>query len=275
MGRIEETFRALASSTPKRKALVAYLCVGDPSVEASIELSLAAVEAGADMLELGVPFSDPAADGPAIAEASERALALGGGLVPTLKAAAAIRARTNVPIVLFGYYNPLFVHGEAKLVSEAKAAGIDGLLVVDLPVDEPALLRRECARNGLALVPLISPTTSDTRLETFRAAFDATPPGFLYCVSVAGVTGSATVPMKDAAARASLLRARLGVPAVVGFGIDTPDKAHQAGEHADGVVVGTAIVRAIHAENGISERIAAVKRVVGAIRDGLDRVERG
>ncbi len=254
----------------KRRALVAYLCVGDPSEEQSVSLACAAIAAGADVLELGVPFSDPTADGPAIARASQRAIAAGGGLVSTLRAARAIRARhPETPIVLFGYYNPIFVHGEERVIAEA-AGAVDALLVVDLPIEEAGPLRALAAKRGIVLVPLLTPTSSPARVEAVRRAHAEHPVGFVYYVSVAGVTGSAVAPLAEASVQASRLRDALGVPVVVGFGIDSAEKARVAGAHADGVVVGTAIVRRIEDARTDAEREGRVSALVRELRAGLD-----
>jgi tryptophan synthase alpha chain len=267
MRRIEETFARLTGA--KRKALVAYLCVGDPSVEESVELAVACVEAGADILELGVPFSDPTADGPAIARASQRAIARGGGLSATLRAAKAVRARTSAPIVLFGYYNPLFVRGDARAVADAAEAGVDALLVVDLPPEEGAELRAAAAAKGLSIVPLLAPTSSPARVA---AAKGATPPAaFVYYVSVTGVTGSQAAPLARASEEAAAVRRQVGVPVVVGFGIDSPEKARAAATHADGVVVGTALVKAIEAGTTPEARVADAAGLVRSLRQALDR----
>jgi tryptophan synthase alpha chain len=267
--RIETAFAKLANGERgERKALIAYLCVGDPNAAESVDLALACVEAGADVLELGVPFSDPTADGPAIARASQRSIAGGGGLSATLAAAAQIRARSAVPIVLFGYYNPLFVRGEARAVKDAADAGVDALLVVDLPHDEGPELRAATAAHGLAIIPLVAPTTAPARIEALRSAASATP--FVYYVSVTGVTGSAVAPLVQASEEAAAVRRTLGVPVVVGFGIDAPSKARDAAKHADGVVVGTAIVKAIEDAADAPARRAAVSGLVRSLRAALD-----
>lgn len=267
MRRIEETFARLAAA--KRKALVAYLCVGDPSVEESIDLAIACVEAGADILELGVPFSDPTADGPAIARASQRAIARGGGLSATLRAAKAVRARTEAPIVLFGYYNPLFIRGDARAIADAAEAEVDALLVVDLPPEEGAELRAAAASKGLSIIPLLAPTSSPARVE---AAKRATPPAsFVYYVSVTGVTGSLAAPLARASEEAAAVRRAVGTPVVVGFGIDSPEKARDAATHADGVVVGTALVRAIEAGTTREARMTDATALVRSLRLALDR----
>jgi tryptophan synthase alpha chain len=266
MARIEETFARLAAA--KRKALVAYLCVGDPTVEESVELAIACAEAGADILELGVPFSDPTADGPAIARASQRAIAKGGGLSATLRAAKMIRARTQTPIVLFGYYNPLFVRGDARAVADAAAAGVDALLVVDLPSDEGADLRAGAAAHGLSIIPLVAPTSSAARIDAITRT--APPPAFVYYVSVTGVTGSQEAPLARASEEAAEVGRAAGVPVVVGFGIDSPEKARAAAAHADGVVVGTALVRAIESGPTPEARRADTTALVRALRAALD-----
>jgi tryptophan synthase alpha chain len=268
MGRLEEVFAKRRAAG--EKVLVAYLCMGDPSHEESIELALVAASAGADVLELGVPFGDPTADGPQIARASERALARGGGLVATLRAAAAIRARSGVPLVLFGYYNPIFVRGEERVVLEAAHAGIDALLVVDLPIDASAPLRKGAAARGLRVIPLIAPTTSPERVQAVRSLHAETPSGFLYYVSVTGVTGSDAAPLVDASEAAEKLRASTGAPVVVGFGIDSPEKARVAASRADGIVVGSAIMKRIEEGAGASERASGVRSLVTSLRQALD-----
>jgi tryptophan synthase alpha chain len=268
MGRLEEVFAKRRDTGGK--VLVAYLCMGDPSYEESIELALVAANAGADILELGVPFGDPTADGPQIARASERALARGGGLVATLRAAAAIRARSAVPLVLFGYYNPIFVRGEERVVLEAAQAGIDALLVVDLPIDATAPLRKIAAARGLRVIPLIAPTSSPDRVQAVRSVHAETPCGFVYYVSVTGVTGSDAAPLVDASEAAGKLRTATGVPVVVGFGIDSPEKAHVAALRADGVVVGSAIVKRIEEGASPSERASEVETLVASLRRALD-----
>ncbi len=266
MNRLGAAFEARARE--KKKVLVAYLCMGDPSEEESTALALACATAGADVLELGCPFSDPTADGPAIARASQRSIAKGGGLVATLRAAKAIRAASNVPLVLFGYYNPLYVHGEAKVVDEAAAAGVDALLVVDLPLEEGAVLRARAAELGVAIVPLVAPTSAAARADQIRAIADRS--AFVYYVSVAGVTGAAAAPLRDASRQAGLLRASTGLPVVVGFGVDSPEKAREASAEADGVVVGTAIVRQIEDGATPEDRRARVTNLIRSLRSGLD-----
>jgi tryptophan synthase alpha chain len=263
--RLEAIFRR------DRKVLVAYLCVGDPSVDESIDLARACSRAGADVLELGVPFSDPTADGPAIARASQRAIAAGGGFEATLRAARAIReSDPEVGLVVFGYYNPIFVRGEARAAEEAARAGVDALLVVDLPVEESHSLRAAAKANGLGVVPLLAPTSRAARVRaTAEAAGEGVVP-FVYYVSVTGVTGaSGTLDAGEAGKRAASLREETRLPVVVGFGIDSRAKAHDAAASADGVVVGTALVRTIEDGKGADERRARVEALVRDLRAGV------
>jgi len=254
------------------KALVAYLCVGDPDLESSVELARTCVRAGADILELGVPFSDPTADGPAIVRASHRAIAAGGGFLATLRVARAIReAEPGTGLVLFGYYNPIFVRGEARAVAEVADAGIDAMLVVDLPLDESTPLRQAARARGLGVVPLLAPTSQAPRVAAAaEAARDGSVP-FVYYVSVTGVTGSGALHAREAGHRAAQLREQTGRPVVVGFGIDSKDKARDAATEADGVVVGTALVRAIEDAGTAAERHVAAARVIRDLRAGVDR----
>ena len=275
MSRLNDTFAALRAS--KKKALVAYLCMGDPALPESIELAVAAAEAGADLLELGVPFSDPTADGPVIARAAQRAIHAGATISGVLDAAAAIRARTKAPLVLFTYYNPVLITGEERVIERAKAAGIDALLVVDLPPEEGASLRAAAAKAGIAMVPLVAPTSDDTRVGTILDAarsVESAPQGFLYYVSMTGVTGAGSADFVAAREHAGKLRERSGWPVVIGFGIDGPDAARaaagKAGEGADGVVVGTAIVKRIEAGKTSEERRESVRAFVAELRSGLD-----
>jgi tryptophan synthase alpha chain len=249
-----------------RPVLVVYLCVGDPSLEDSLACARAALAAGADLLELGVPFSDPTADGPVIAAASHRAIRAGGSLRSALSLARTLRREGRAPLVLFSYYNPILAFGEADLPRAATEAGVDGLLVVDLPPEEGAPLRDAAERESLALVPLLAPTSGPQREATALARAS----GFVYYVSLTGVTGAAEAPLIEAGRRAAAIRERSGLPVVVGFGIDTPEKARAAAaEGPDGIVVGTAVVRAIAGAGDGAARRRAVAELVGAIRRAL------
>ena len=257
----------VSSTFEKKPILIAYLCVGDPTVEASLEIARALLDAGADMLELGAPFSDPTADGPVIARASQRAIEHGSSMNAAIEVGARLRKTSNAPLVLFGYVNPIIVRGERETVKRVSDAGIDAMLVVDLPPEEGSDLRDEARARSVDVIPLLTPTSSASRI----AAAKRVASGFVYYVSVAGVTGATSVdPFDDAARAATALRTAMELPVVIGFGIDSADKARRAAAGADGVVVGTAIVRAIEEANGdVGRACANAAAVVRAIRAGL------
>lgn len=225
-----------------RAALIAYLTFGDPSLEATADIVIAAHEAGADIIELGVPFSDPNADGPVIQRAMERALARGANLDSALACVSQVRKRgSEVPIVLFGYYNPIFVRGPQHFAGQAAEAGIDAVLTVDLPVDELGELAAPLAKRDIDVVPLVAPTTS---AERARAAAPHTPP-FVYYISMTGITGAGFKGLAGGKQRVAAIREATAAPVAVGFGIKTPDDARTVAAYADGIVVGSALVTAI------------------------------
>ncbi|MDB4988165.1 MAG: Tryptophan synthase alpha chain [Myxococcaceae bacterium] len=263
MSRLQTTFAHTRSE--QRAALVAYFCAGDPDAETTIEVCVAAAEAGADILELGMPFSDPAADGVAIQRASERALRGGMTLKKTLAAARAIRARTAVPIVLFGYYNPILAYGEEALCRDARSAGIDALLVVDLPPEECASLRIPAQREGLALIPLVAPTSSERRVALAAEVADS----FIYYVSLTGVTGALSTNFAEAGKRAHQVRERTNKPVVIGFGVTTGADVKQLAPFADGVVVGSALVKAVENSKDRAGAVTAVRELVRDLVSGL------
>jgi tryptophan synthase alpha chain len=267
MGRIDDVFAR--GTAPK--ALVAYLCCGDPDEAGSVDLAVACAEAGADILELGMPFSDPTADGPAIARASQRALRNGGGLDATLRVARAVRARTAAPIVLFGYYNPLFVRGEETVVALAADAGVDAFLVVDLPIDESLSLRTLAAARGMGVIPLVAPTSRPERVAKIADIAQRFPVPFVYYVSMMGVTGGAgaTDVLAEASRQAANVAKVTSRPTVVGFGIDSAAAAKVAAAEADGVVVGSAIVRRIEEGTTPEARLDAVRAIVKDLRSAL------
>jgi tryptophan synthase alpha chain len=226
------------AAAEKRAALVAYLTFGDPDPRTSVDVVEAVCRAGADVIELGVPFSDPSADGPSIQRAMERALAAGGSLPGAIDAVAELRRRgVTTPVVLFGYYNPVFVMGPEVFAARAAAAGIDAVLTVDLPIDEIAELATPLAAKGVSVVPLIAPTSTPERIARLGAL--AAP--FVYYITLTGVTGSRTAAPGDPA-RLAAIRSAAKAPVAVGFGIKTPADAARFSAIADGVVVGTAIV---------------------------------
>jgi tryptophan synthase alpha chain len=266
--RIVERFAALAG----QPALIPYLTVGDPSVDETAGLVLEAARAGADVIELGVPWSDPSADGPVIQRAMTRALSTGGAGTDTLgKSLAVVRAvrrQSEVPIVLFGYYNPLLQRGLARITREAAEAGVDGFLVVDLPPEESDELDGLLADAGLARVPLLAPTTSveRARLIARRAS------GFAYYVALTGVTGAGHLDVAEVARRTAELRPALeGLPLAVGFGIKDPAGARAVAAAADAVVVGSALVAAIEAASDAEGRRRAAATLIRSLKEAIRR----
>lgn len=249
-----------------RAALVAYLTFGDPDPALSIDVVAAAAMAGADVIELGVPFSDPSADGPSIQRAMERALEAGGSLAGALDAVAALRARgITTPVVLFGYYNPIFVMGVTDFAARAAAAGVDAVLTVDLPIDELDELAAPLAARGVGVVPLVAPTSTAARIA--RTGPLRAP--FVYYITLTGVTGARTAAPVDPA-RLDAIREASGAPVAVGFGIRTAADARRFAAIADGVVVGSALVDAVAAGPvaGAPERVAALIRDLAAAMPG-------
>jgi tryptophan synthase alpha chain len=265
MSRLTRVFERARSE--QRAALVTYFCAGDPDADTTVAVAVAAAQAGADVLELGMPFSDPTADGPAIQRASERALKAGMTLQKTLDVAARIRAQSEIPIVLFGYYNPILAYGEEAMCRAAAKAGIDGLLVVDLPPEECAVLREPALREGMVLVPLVAPTSSDARVGLAAGVADA----FIYYVSLTGVTGAASANFDEAAERARQVRERTGKPVAVGFGVNSGADVKKLARYADGVVVGSALVRAVEDAQDSAQAVKAVQALVRDLVSGLPR----
>lgn len=246
------------AAAENRAALVAYLTFGDPDPATSVVVVEAVAKAGADVIELGVPFSDPSADGPSIQKAMERALDAGASLPGALAAVQTLRERgVHTPIVLFGYYNPIFVMGPDAFAERAAHAGVDAVLTVDLPIDELAELAGPLATHGVSVIPLVAPTSTPERIA--RLAPLAAP--FVYYISLTGVTGSRAAAPVDPA-RLAQIRDASSAPVAVGFGIRTPDDARRFSAIADGVVVGTALVERVAAGDaaGAPERVAALVR---------------
>ena len=265
MKRIDETFARLRREG--RKGLITFITAGDPDLAATPELVAALEAGGADLIELGVPFSDPLADGPTIQLASNRALAAGTTLVKILKTVAKIRETSEIPLVLMSYYNPLYRYGLERLVDDAVVAGVDGFIVPDLPYEEAAGLRK-IAAGKLAVIPLAAPTTPSDRLVKIVAAGS----GFLYYVSVTGITGARSELPDDLAAALERVGEKTAgrLPLAVGFGISTPEQAKTVAARADAVIVGSALVRIV-AEHGASKKgLAELQHKVAALRTGLD-----
>lgn len=238
MDRITKKFKELKKAG--KKGLVGYLTAGDPDIATCERNIRTAIDGGLDVLELGVPFSDPTADGPVIQEASQRALAAGMTVVKALRIVSNVRRYSDIPVILFGYANPFFRYGYEKICSDALAAGVDGMLIVDLPFEESEELRCHMDKRGLCLIPLIAPTTSGERAGQILK--DAQ--GFVYYIMVTGVTGTRTKVASDIDSRVQELRKCTELPIAVGFGVSNGKQAKMAGEAADAVVVGSALVQA-------------------------------
>jgi len=246
----------------RRAVLVTYLTYGDPDPVTSVEVLAACAEAGAGVIELGVPFSDPSADGPSIQRAMERALAAGGSLAGALEAVAVLRTRgITTPIVLFGYYNPIFVMGPDAFAARAAAAGIDAVLTVDLPIDELDELATPLAAHDVAVIPLVAPTSTPDRI----ARLGRLAPPFVYYITLTGVTGARLAAPVDPD-RLAMIRAAAHAPVAVGFGIRTPADAARFAAIADGVVVGTVLVDAVASGPAATapQRVAALVRELAA-----------
>ncbi len=265
MNRIDRCFAALQQRG--EKALVGFVAAGDPSPAASLEVLTAMCHAGLDVLELGVPFSDPTADGPVIQRAAARALKQGASLANTLALAASLRKKTPAtPLVLFSYYNPIFAYGRQAFCRDAVAAGIDGVLVVDLPYEESGELTGGWDNSGdLALIRLIAPTTPRNRMQRIAEAAS----GFLYLISKAGVTGSGGLDVGAIQNRVAELRGFTRLPVCVGFGIASPAEAGFLAPHADGVVVGSAFELAIEAHLDSPRRAEALAEEVRRYKEAI------
>jgi len=256
--------RLAALKAAGRKALVPFITVGDPSREATVPVMHALVEGGADLIELGVPFSDPMADGPVIQKSSERAIERKVGLTFVFDAVREFRSRDALtPIVLMGYLNPVEMRGVERFADEAAAAGVDGVLLVDLPPEEADPVREVLSARGVHLIGLVAPTTTEARLAPLRLHAQ----GYLYYVSFAGVTGANKIDTDDVAARAAVVRKHSTVPVLIGFGIRDAQSARELAQHGDGVIVGSALVQAL----AVAEDPVHVARTfIAAIRVGLD-----
>ena len=264
MNRIEETFASLKSSD--RKALMPYIMAGDPDLETTAALVVELDRRGADLVELGVPFSDPIADGPTIQRAGLRALDQGTTLRDIVDTVGAIRDRSDIPIVLMTYYNPVLAYGIEDLCRDAGRAGVDGLIVPDLPPEEGAELSDACRRHRLAVVFLVAPTSTSTRIELVNRHTT----GFVYCVSLTGVTGARGKLADGVDGFMALVRSHTDRPLGLGFGISSPEQAGEASRLADGVIVGSAIINVMEEHAGESDLIRAVGEYVASLRDGID-----
>ena len=264
MSRISKRFSTL--NQYDRTALVAYVTAGDPNINTTLDVMHACAEAGCDLLEIGVPFSDPMADGPAIEKAMVRALAQGTDLQNVLDCVARFRQKDRTtPVVLFGYSNPFFQYGYEKLAKAAKQAGADGILAVDLPPEEADELVAIEAFDGLDFIGLFTPTSRDARAQVIATRST----GFAYYVSMTGVTGGGIQGLDAIADRVDRIRDITSLPVAVGFGIRTPEDARAVSQFADGVVIGSELIRRIE-QAGPEGAARAAGEFIGTIRSALD-----
>ena len=254
-----------------RAALVTFLTAGDPDLETSLAILKALPQAGADVIELGMPFSDPMSDGPAIQAASQRALKAGGTLKKTLDLVRAFRKADNeTPIVLMGYYNPVYIYGVDRFLTDAKSAGVDGLIIVDLPPEEDEELCLPALRAGVNFIRLATPTTDDKRLP----AVLANTSGFVYYVSITGITGTAAPNVGRVSDAVARIKRHTKLPVAVGFGVRDAERARAIAQAADGVVVGSALVDALKDSldkdgRATAKTVAAVTGLVATLAAGV------
>jgi len=264
MSRIPGTFESLQGRG--RKALIPFITAGDPSLAFTVPLMHALVEAGADIIELGVPFSDPMADGPAIQRSSERALKQGTSLKGVLEAVRAFRSRdAATPVVLMGYANPIEAMGPERFAQAAAEAGVDGVLVVDYPPEEGSELLQALKARGIDSIYLLSPTSEDSRIrEVGRVAS-----GYIYYVSLKGVTGASNLDLDEVARKLPLIKSHIELPVGVGFGIRDGETARAVGRLSDAVVIGSRLVQEIE-NSAPEEAVGKVRALVGGIRRAMD-----
>jgi tryptophan synthase alpha chain len=272
--RIDKRFAELKSEG--RSALVTFTMAGDPDYDTSLAIAKALPKAGADVIELGMPFTDPMADGPAIQAAGVRALAAGQNMIKTLKLVREFRkADDTTPIVLMGYYNPIYIYGVDRFLVDAKAAGVDGLIVVDLPPEEDEELCLPTLKAGLNFIRLATPTTDDKRLP----AVLKNTSGFVYYVSITGITGAAAPDAGKVSTAVTRIKCHTKLPVAVGFGVRTAEQARAIAEYADGVVVGSALVDALRSsldKNGKAGAgtVKSVTDLVSALANGIKAARR-
>jgi tryptophan synthase alpha chain len=266
--RIDACFAELKKQS--RSAFVTYVMAGDPDPATALAIVKALPKAGADIIELGIPFTDPMADGPSIQASGLRALKAGMTLKKTLELVRGFRRDDNTtPLVLMGYYNPIYIYGVDKFLADAKSAGVDGLIIVDLPPEEDSELCLPAIKAGLNFIRLATPTTDDKRLP----AVLANTSGFVYYVAIAGITGAASADANVVGQAVSRIKKHTSLPVCVGFGIRTPENARSIAERADGCVVGTALVDALH--GSLDSEGRATAKTVGAVADLVAALAQG
>jgi len=267
--KIEKTLLGLKNQ--KEKALIVYITAGDPNLEATEELVYVIDKAGADIIELGIPFSDPLADGVTIQHASQRALKNEVNIPKILSTIKRIREKTSIPIALMGYYNPIYCYGLESLVMDSKKAGVDGFIVPDLPFEESKEFLSIAEKEELELISFLAPTSTAERI----ASIVQNTRGFIYCVSVTGVTGIRKEFSMKIAEMIKKIRLYTDLPLAVGFGISNPEQAQEASKYADAVIVGSAVVRLIEESEGdLTKMLPSVGIFVSSLKEGITR-ERG
>jgi tryptophan synthase alpha chain len=263
---IEQAFAAVEAE--KRAALMPYFTLGFPTPEVSLEIVASIAYSGADLIELGIPFSDPLADGPTIQRSTQEALKNGMTLAGCLELTGRLRDRgVRQPLLFMGYYNPVLAYGLAQFVTDSAAAGVDGFIIPDLPPEEAGEMEAYCAQFGLALVYLLAPTSTTERIT----AISARARGFLYLVSLTGVTGARQALPADLQAFVERVRSHAKIPLAIGFGISTEEQARSVGRLADGVIVGSALINAVYASD---RPVQAAGKFVRGLRDSLRRNEK-
>lgn len=247
------------------KALIPYLMAGDPNLKTTEELAVAIANSGADVLEIGIPFTDPIADGPVIQQAANRALTGGVTLKAILNTVLSIREKTSIPIVLMSYYNPLYQCGLEKFSTMASQSGVDGIIVPDLPLEESEPFRFLLQEKGICLVHLVSPNSGSKRIE----AICKQARGFIYCVSVTGVTGERKVIDTDIGKFTSSVKVFSNLPVAVGFGISSSESANIISKYCDAVIIGSSLVNVIHKYTGDPELFSVVSEKIQGIKNAL------
>jgi tryptophan synthase alpha chain len=263
MNRIDRTFAALRARG--EKALIPYVMLGDPDVETTEALALAAAAAGADLLEIGIPFSDPLADGPVLQRAAERALTQKVTLADALALVRRLRVTVQIPVIFMTYYNLIFQYGDVRLATEAAAAGVDGLIVPDLPPEEAGPLDAAARAAGLHLIYLIAPTTPASRIKFIAERAG----GFLYYVSLTGITGSKLPALDEVGHGVSRIKRVTDLPVAVGFGVSTPEEAGHIARVADGVIVASALIKRLQGQPDARRRREELAAYVASLKAAL------
>ena len=265
--RIDRTFAGLRARG--EKALIPYVMLGDPDVETTEALALAAAAAGADLLEIGIPFSDPLADGPVLQRAAERALTQHVTLADALALVRRLRAKTQIPLIFMTYYNLIFQYGDVRLANEAAAAGVDGLIVPDLPPEEAGVLDTAARAAGLHLIYLIAPTTPPARIKLIAERAG----GFLYYVSLTGITGSKLPALDEVGRGVARIKRVTDLPVAVGFGVSTPEEAGRIARVADGVTVASALIKRLQAQPDARRRVEELTAYVASLKAAFPSIE--